>query len=353
MRSRVRRLAQTLLLGTLLLLGQTGISNAAHPVDTSSAVPATAQQTPPAGTLSVVPPIVSLTVAPGATATADLTIHSGVLEKISLQAQGLGQSPDGSFTYVAADKDASAYSARSMLSVSPTSLQMQPGDDQKITVSVSVPRDAGAGTRYALIRITGTPGTGDQNVGLGVELGVPALISLANTTASHLGSVEGLTVDAAGGQPLVVDGQIRNTGNTHYGAAPNQVNADATLFDASNKQIAEGRTVLTGNSIVPTFSRDFKVSLAATKNLAAGHYRVQVTAKLQDGTLLGTAALAFDISGGAVEGATYTPAQDSTQNGGSDGSLLIVALLGGVIGGALLMGLVAVWARRKAAGSAA
>ena len=349
MRSQAGRLARALLLGTLLVAGQVGISNAASPVDTSSQATPAASQILPSGTLTVAPPIIALNVSPGSSASTSLTLHSGILETVTLEADGLGQDADGSFTFVAAGQDTSSYSARSMLSVSPTSVEMQPGAELKITVKATAPQNAGAGTRYAILRITGTPGTGTQNVGIGVELGVPALITMADTSATHAGVVDGLGVDTTSGPSLVVNGKIKNTGNTHYGAAPNQITASATLYDSSNKQIAESRTVLAGNSIIPTFSRAFKVTLASAKNLGAGHYRVEVSGRLQDGTLLGTAALQFDISNGAVEGATFVAVQSSDPSGsGSTGGLLLLVALCGVLGGAMLTGVVMLWTRRKA-----
>jgi methionine-rich copper-binding protein CopC len=297
-----------------------------------------------------VPPIVSLAVKPGGTSSEEITLHAGILETVNIEADGLGQQGDGSFSFVTAT-DPSPYSGRSMVSFRPATILMQPNTDQKVNVSVAVPTTAGSGTRYALIRITATPGAGTQNVGIGVELGVPALITLANTPATHTGALGNLKVDATAGQPLVVSGQIANTGNTHFGASPNQINASAVVYDSSNKDVGESRTTLEGNSLVPTFSRDFSLTVAAAKNLSAGKYRVEVTAILQDGTVLDKQALSFDFSGGEVLGVTGAPVQgaagNSSSSGGSDASMLLMAGLGGLLIGAFFVAIVAVMSRRR------
>ena len=236
-----------------------------------------------------------------------------------------------------------------MVSVSPVSFQMQPGSDQTITVNVTVPQGAGEGTRYAMLRVAETQGSSGQNVGIGVELlAMPVLITLDKTTQTRTGVIQALSADATPGQPLVVKGQIKNTGNTHFGAAPDQISASAALYDATGKAVASGKTTITGDSIVPSFSRDFTITMAAAQDLAAGHYRVEVTAAL-GGDTLNTAALSFDVSDGQVEGATSGPLESAStaSSSGDDTGVVLFALLGGLLLGGLFATVVVLTTRRR------
>lgn len=302
MHSPTRRLIGAVSLGGLLALGQGGLSSAASP--------APVQQTPPAdGTLSVAPALLGMAVKPGETGTTELVLRAGVPLNVQIAANGLGQGPGGDFEPVPADRDTSAFSARSMLTIAPESFRMRPGGQQKVKVTLSVPDDAGEGTRYAVLKITGTPRGGGKNVGIRAELGVTSIFTLDKTSQTHTGAIEDLTVDQrlAGGEALAVSAMLKNTGNSHFGAAPNQVITSATLRSANGDVVAADTSTMTGNSTVPTFSRRFTVSLTPSQPVSDGRYHLEVIAGLQDGTVLDRTALDFDALSGAVLGATSAP----------------------------------------------
>jgi hypothetical protein len=345
MHPQVGRIVRPLLLGVLLASAQAGISTAASP---TTPVASQAPQTPPSnGTLSVSPPLISLAVAPGGSATTQLTVRSGVLQDVKIATVGLSQTPDGGFQPVVATQDTSPYSGRSMIAFSPDSFRMQPGGSQTVTVTVNVPSSAGDGVRYAILKITGLPVSGTENVGFGMELGVSSIITLKNTNQTHSGTITDLAVGKpVSGQPLVVTGTIDNTGNSHYGAAPNQVNAAATLTNSNGTVVASGKTVLSGNSIVPTFGRQFSISLKTGAGLSDGRYHLETTAALQDGTILDTKTLDFEVSGGQVLGATGAPGNTSGGNGGPESGMLIL-ILGGLAAALLAMVVVNVLLYRR------
>ena len=334
------RLIRALMLGGLLAIGQAGISSAASPA---------AQQTIPAnGTLTVTPSLISVAIAPGGTGTTELTLHAGAALDVKIEADGLGQGLDGSFKSLATADDKSPYSARTMIAVAPQAFGMQAGGSQTVAITMRIPKDAGAGTRYAILKITGTPAS-SQNVGVGVELGVSSLIELTKTVQTHVGAIHDLAVDrSVPGQPLAVTGTLVNTGNSHYGTAPNQVNTSATLTNSSGQVVSTGKLVLTGYSIVPTFGRTFKLSLATAHALTDGRYHLKVDAILQDGTALDSVGLDFTVTSGDVLGATSAPAQVAAPTNGPDsGPLLLLGVLMGVLIGGLCMGIVVLGNRRR------
>jgi hypothetical protein len=345
MRPHIERIALPLLLGAVLALGQARVSTAASP---SPAAPgATPITTPPtSGTLNVSPPIISLNIAPGGTGSTQLTVHSAIVQNVQITAAGLGQGPDGAFQPLVAAKDTSPYSGRAMMSVEPQSFQMQPGGSQTVTVNVSVPTGAGEGTRYAIVNVTGTPGTGSENVGLAVEVGVSSLITLTGTSQTHTGAIKNLAVaKPVPGQPLAVTGTVQNTGNSHFGAAPNQVNTSATLTNANGDTVSAGKQVMTGNSIVPSYGRQFSVPLKTSQPLGDGRYHLRVEAVLQDGTLLDSASLDFTLTGGEVVlGATANGQGDS---GPSGTLLLLIAALCAAVIGSVAVNLLLLGRRRR------
>jgi hypothetical protein len=292
-----------------------------------------------------------MAVAPGATDTTELTVHAGVALAVTVEADGLGQSQDGAFQPVAADKDTSPYSARSTITFTPASFQMQPGGSQKIAVTVGVPKDAGEGSRYAILKITGIPASGAQNVGIGVQLGVTSVVALASTTQTRLGAISDLAVaKALPGQPLPVTGLLKNTGDSHYGATPNQIYTLATLQNANGDLLSTERATLTGNSIIPSFARKFSLAMSLSHPLSDGRYHLEVEAGLQDGTILDRSALDFELAGQSIQGATSAPAHGlAVPGGGSDSSyLLILGILFGALMSALVVGVFVLRDRKRA-----
>jgi len=311
MKTSTRRLLGGLAIAAVLMLGQGGSVRAADP----SATPAQAAPSGPTGNemLSVQPSLISVAGKPGATTTTQLTVRAAANLNVTIKAQGLGQALDGSFTALAPDKDTGAFSARSMLAATPDSLTVKPGDTIQVNVKVTVPANAGDGTRYAILTITGMPPTpgGSSNVGFGVELGVSTIVQIANTPQNKTGQIDGIDVGKSlPGQPLPVTVSFKNTGDTHFGAVPNELVTSATLQDASGAALAS--TSASGNllSLIPGFTRAMPLSMAPSKPLVDGAtYHIEVGVGLKDGTIFDRKALDFTWSGGVVLSPTTAPVQ--------------------------------------------
>jgi hypothetical protein len=292
------RLLRPIVLGAILALGQGGaaIAQAASPAPQSSTAGAA---------LSATPAVLSTAIKPGGQGSSDLTLHAGQGLDITITAEGLGQSPDdGSFSYLPAAQDASPYTARPLISVSPSTFRMEAGSTQKISVSFTVPQSAGAGERYALLEVNGRPLPGSGNVGVGIALGVSVVVDLSGTSQTRSASIGGLTVARpVSGQPLAVSGTLSDTGNVHFGAPPNQIVETADVIAANGNTVATGTSTMTGNSLIPTFNRQFQLAVVPAQPLPAGQYRVQVKAALQDGTVLDQATTDFVVAASASSSA--------------------------------------------------
>lgn len=335
-----RHLLGGIAIAAVLLLGHGGFVRGADP---SATTPSSSVPTPPSGPtgnemLSVQPSLLSVNAKAGTTTTAQLTVRAAANLSLTIKAQGLGQATDGNFTTLSGAQDSSPYSARAMVTVSPDSLQVKPGDTVKVSVSIAVPANAGDGTRYAILSITGFPPSpsGSANVGFGVELGVSTIIQIAGTAQTRTGEIDGIDVGTSlPGQPLPVTVSFKNTGNTHYGAVPDQLVASAVLQDTSGAQIASAAANGTQLSIIPTFVRDMVMSMTPSKALVDGaKYHVEVGVGLKDGTVFDRRALDFTWSGGGAVSATpaaiQTPPASSSAPASNEG-VVIAAALGGAL----------------------
>jgi hypothetical protein len=338
------RLSRALLFGAFLALGQVGLANANSPtVDP----PPTDLQAPTGDEmLSVVPSLVAVDVRPGGSTSAELTVRAAVPLDVTITPAGLHQASNGSFASVAADSDFSLYSARPMVAVAPTTFRLEPGEPEKVTVTIAVPADAGEGTRYAIIKISALPAGRNENVGIGIELGVTTLVGLTGTPQVRTGVISDLKVGASlPGQPLPVLVTLENTGGTHYGNPPYALTTTATLQDEDGNLVASGQAALSGNSIVPGFSRELTLQLDLARPPSPGSYRLEVGAGLEDGTVLDRKALDFEWAGGEVLGATPAPPQGPAGTGGpTDALILIVA---GIVAAAVAILVLAILLRPR------
>ncbi|HUO40139.1 MAG TPA: hypothetical protein VMU34_20860, partial [Mycobacterium sp.] len=301
MNTSARRLMGGLAIAAVLLLGQGGFVRAASGQPTPA-------PTPPSGPtgsemLSVQPSLINVTAKPGATASAQLTVRAAANLSVSIRTQGLGQAADGSFAAIPPEKDTGSYSARSMLSVSPGSLQVKPGDKITLNVSIAVPSNVGSGSRYAILTITGFPvSQSSANVGIGVELGVSVIVQIDGTPQTKAGQIQSIDLGKAlPGQALPVTVPFLNTGNTHFGAIPDELVATATLQDAAGSPLGSASASGNNLSLIPGFVRAMNLSMTPSKPLVDGaKYHIETGVGLKDGTIFDRKALDFTWSGGQV-----------------------------------------------------
>jgi hypothetical protein len=317
MNTTTRRLLGGLATAAVLLFGQGGLAHAASP----SVAPAPSG---PTGNemLSVQPSIISVSVKPGGSTSAQLTLRAAVALDLTIKSQGLAQATDGSFKSVADTDDTSPYSARTMVTASPRSVHIQPGDTVKLDVNIAVPADVGDGTRYAVVTITGQPATASPsasaNVGFAVELGASAIVQISGTTQNRVGTIKTISVgQALPGQPLPVSVSFLNTGDTHYGAQPDELQTTGTLQDATGAVLATSSADGNNLSVIPTFSRDIALPMTPAKPLVDGEkYHIEVGVGLKDGTVLDRKTLDFTWSGGQAVGGAPAPVQTASNDTG-------------------------------------
>jgi hypothetical protein len=288
--------------------------------------------------LGVSKTIVKANVIPGETKGFTFTVSSSAGDPsmdIMIEVMGLGQGLDGAYQELTEADDRGPYSARSFVSVTPDGFQLEPGGSQEVAVSIDVPDNVGAGGRYAVLYTHSTP-AGQGNVGIASAIGTIIVLTVSDTELTEAGSITDLNVaEVASGEPLDITAILKNTGNYHYKAQ-----AKATLKDESGAELGIASTPITGSSIVPNYSYEFKASLVTDQKLKSGTYYVDLEVTLEDGTVLDSKTESFEITG------TYVPPGIERESSETNWVLIIGVFAAGCVLAALIVWLLM---RRKRA----
>jgi P pilus assembly chaperone PapD len=245
----------------------------------------------PAAGLKVVGSIYSGSLAPGSSAVHTITVSTKSDDSpmdLMVNVQGLGQTQQQSSIGLSPEKDTSPYSARTFITVSPTTFHLNPGESQVVKATITVPQNVGEGGRYALITIQNAP-IGNGTTAIVTAVSVPVIITIPGTTINKKGTISNVNVaDIVPGQPVRITTSLKNTGNYHI-VTKNTV----TITDSAGKVVAEGVSESSTRSIVPTSTVNYDLNI--DKPLPAGTYTVTSKVSLDDGTVLDTKTTTFEV----------------------------------------------------------
>jgi hypothetical protein len=110
--------------------------------------------------LSVSGALIKADVTPGETLTREIKLSIGSSDQamdMPIQVYGMGQSSDGTYTLLDADHDTSQYSARSFITIDKSSIHLDPGGMEIVTVTIQVPQNTTEGGRFAIIYFASQP----------------------------------------------------------------------------------------------------------------------------------------------------------------------------------------------------
>lgn len=207
----------------------------------------------------------------------------------SAEVLGFGQGLDGSFLPLTADQDKSPYSARSFLRISPASFLLEPNQTQKIAVEGDIPSDVTDGGRYALIFIKSKPAN-VKSVGVALAFDAPVLITVNGAKITKIGELTSLELNnPISAMQQNVSVTFKNTGNYYY-----KVNIVASLKDKAGNILAN-TTAPIGDSLLPLNSKQLKLKLMPGSPLKADTYSINASASLDDGTILATKEVSFEV----------------------------------------------------------
>jgi len=217
-------------------------------------------------------------ISPGETVVHMMTVGIGPGEDptdIMVEIMGFGQSMDQGYTTLDPANDLSPYSGRTFITLDKNTVHIEPGSQQVINANITLPKNVGAGGRYAIIYIHALPGKGKSFT---TAVMVPVLITVSGTALTETGSITKVDVgDVTIGQPITVTTIFKNTGNHHYYNTVNEV----TLTDANGNILADNSTQPSLYAIIPGNTVGFTIQ-PGVKNLPIGTYTVNSKILLND-----------------------------------------------------------------------
>jgi hypothetical protein len=209
-------------------------------------------------------------ISPGGNDTYVMTISIGAGEPATdliANVAGFGQTLNGVYIPLTAENDANPYSARSFITLDNSTVHLEPGTQQSVTATISLPQNVGAGGRYAIISIRSVP---NANTNYETAVVVPVFITVTGTTPTETGSILQIkTGTLTAGQPITITTTFENTGNYHYYSTVNEV----TVRDSTGAVVANSTTSPMAYAIIPGDTVQF-VAQPDAKNLQPGTYNV-------------------------------------------------------------------------------
>ena len=230
-------------------------------------------------------------IAPGGTDIHTMTVSIGADEKptdIQIDVMGFGQAMDKGYISLDPANDLSPYSGRTLITLSNTTLHLEPGTSHDVKAAIKLPQNVGSGGRYAIVSVHALAKTG-QSFTTGVN--VPVFITVSGSTLTETGSI--LKVDTGVvtiGQPIAVITTFKNTGNYHYYRTINKVR----LSDSKGNLIANVSTSPSTFAIIPGNAVEFTVK-PEVKDLPVGTYTVSSKIILESGRVLDEKTTTFEL----------------------------------------------------------
>ncbi len=228
---------------------------------------------------------------PGGTSSHVMIVNIGPDENpvdVMVEVQGFGQTPEAVYIPLAPSSDTSPFSARPFIKLDRSTVHLDPGSDQKVTATITLPRDAGPGGLYAIISVRVLPGQGQAFT---TRVDVPVFITVSGTAPTEAGSILQVdTGDVIVGQPIVITTTFKNTGNYHYYNTRNWV----VIKDATGAVLANSSMVPLDWAIIPENTVRYNVK-PELGSLQPGTYTAVSRVVLEDGRVLDEKTTTFEV----------------------------------------------------------
>jgi hypothetical protein len=271
-------------------------------------------------------------VSPGQVLTQTMMVSIGNSDpstNISITVTGLAQSLSGGYILLDPAQDTNSDTARPFVAVDPTSFQLQPGQSQNITATVTIPQNLGNAAYFAIINIAEPPVTNSgSQVALVYSVNVPVFLTVQGSQLIQTGKITGVnTGTITNGQPVDITTTFQNTGNTYF-----KVEGSVSVTNAQGVTLQTVPVPLTGSSIIPGMSRNVEAIYTPSGSLAPGTYNISLKIMLSDGTLLDQSTSSFTVKApyvppAALGNVNLIPSGASTLQS-SDGTISIYFPLG-------------------------
>ncbi|MBP7760168.1 hypothetical protein KA093_00020 [Candidatus Saccharibacteria bacterium] len=229
-------------------------------------------QTPTPGNtgqaLEIAPPVLDIRGDPGEIVKAQISLRdvspTSLLVKNEIN-DFTAAGEDGTPKILVEDGEVSPYSIKNWISPLPQ-ITLKPKEVQKLTVNVTIPKNAAPGGYFGVIRFTAeAPDPTQTGVSLSASLGTLVLLRV-NGTAKESMNVEEFYASSAGNRgslfesaPIQFFERIKNTGNVHE-----QPRGQITINDMFGQKLANLNVNLENRNVLPGTIRKFEQPLDET-----------------------------------------------------------------------------------------
>lgn len=209
----------------------------------------------------------------------------------SVEVYGVRQGLDGYIQTNAKGEDNYIYTAKPFINASPSHFHLKPGSSQDITITGTVPTDIKGAGRYAAVYAESNP-MGKGNIGFKLAAQIPVTITvLGKDIINYSGEIKNLSIDhPPSAKQQNISFIFTNTGNYHY-----NVKVESLLKDKAGTILANTTEPLSFFPVLPLFSMLLKTSLVPQDQLKPGAYYVEVKVRLEEGTVLASKEVEFEV----------------------------------------------------------
>lgn len=271
-------------------------------------------------------------IAPGKTDNHIITVSLGANEKatdIQIDVLGFGQGIDQDYVSLNPEDDIGQYSGRKFITLSKSTVHLEPGSAQEVKATISLPQNVGSGGRYALISVHALGRPGDF---ITTAVTIPVLITVSGTEPVESGSIVSVdTGDVIIGQPIKITTTLKNTGDIHYYFTQNVV----TIRDTKGNLVGNYSSPPSIYAILPGNTVHYNAK-PTIQNLPIGTYTADSKIVLGDGRVLDEKSATFEVKTDYVPPITeasieLTPGSAATLSS-PDGRYIVSFPQGAVLG---------------------
>lgn len=185
------------------------------------------------------------------------------------------------------------YSLKDLLVITPQRFYLEPNTSKTVTVNATIPKDAIAGGRYAIVSVHSAPEEHTAQSSISNQLAINALVAVtvSGPGIHKAGEVTSFAaVKPVSGSEQNMSLLFNNTGNIHT-----KIKTEATLKDKDGITVANVSVPYT-SYILPGAARIIDFSFKPERRLKAGAYTAKASSTLDDGTVLSSKTTEFDIT---------------------------------------------------------
>ena len=238
---------------------------------------------------------------------------------------GYGQDIRGSTEVL--EPDTNPLSALAYIKFDPAEFHLEPGQNQEVDLTVSIPEGTDGG-RYAILLVVASP-KGEEAIKTVSRLGVLVRLTIAGSHLIQEGSIKLIEPGRIEpNKPILIKVTYANEGNVHY-----KVQSRVTISNAQGDIL--GKVESKSALVLPGYSRELIAEWIPERDLQLGIYNMLVSVFLEDGTEIATASGSFEVGQPYVPppppaSITLTPGRPSILQTG-DGRISISFPQGAVI----------------------